>query len=270
MAVAGAAAGVARYPVVTATLRAQLTGRTEAIAWTWRTAPVGVWYQWPGGHNLLVVQYVVHVALPEPKTTVGIVGNLAFHYLAYGVLYGLTRQAVVARLLTTPPGVADLLRPVRQWVWDRVLLRGPRGAVFCACLRDVGWYFAQGLLGPCFTRLLAEARYRARLLGAGDSPHKRPRRALREPRLYDQAVGTFLTRIVVRAVLYPVDATIVRLMADEAGLTAHGYTGFFDCLRRSSAPLYSGFTRALVADLALGWAAAEAAHALSMLVWRLY
>ncbi|KAJ2707800.1 hypothetical protein H4R19_004863, partial [Coemansia spiralis] len=181
-------------------------------------------------------------------------------YLGFGLLYGLTRQSVVARLSGTSTGIIGLLRPALQWAWDRVLLRGPRGAVLCVCVRDIGCSLAQGLLAPCIALLFSLAHSLA---------HKRSRRARHDPGNYDQVVSMQLTRILVRAALYPVDATIVRLMADEAGLTDHAYAGFFDCLRRAPAPLYAGFTRALVADLAMGWAAAEAGHALSMLVWRL-
>ncbi|KAJ2708959.1 hypothetical protein H4R19_004490, partial [Coemansia spiralis] len=88
MAAARAAASVAQYPVITATMQTQLTGRTAPIVWTWRTATVGLWYQWPGGHNLLAVQHIANAVLPEPTTLVGIVATLAFQYLGFGLLYG--------------------------------------------------------------------------------------------------------------------------------------------------------------------------------------
>ncbi|KAJ2741265.1 hypothetical protein GGI20_005308 [Coemansia sp. BCRC 34301] len=93
--------------------------------------------------------------------------------------------------------------------------------------------------------------------------------------IYTQTACAILSSIVVRALLYPVDALIVRLMADQAGsLTRFGYTGFFNCLariRRSPtqglASLYGGFTSALVSDLALGWVTAEVAHYLCKSAW---
>ncbi|KAJ1666488.1 hypothetical protein IW140_004181 [Coemansia sp. RSA 1813] len=91
--------------------------------------------------------------------------------------------------------------------------------------------------------------------------------------VYMRYISTVASGIVTRALLYPVDSVIVRLMADEAALTACAYTGFFDCLARVArsprglATLYAGFTRALVADVVLGWAAAELAHALCKTAW---
>ncbi|KAJ1731544.1 hypothetical protein LPJ61_002482 [Coemansia biformis] len=264
-----AASWVVRYPVHTATMRAQLTGLVAPIKWTWRSAPVGVWYQWSGDHKLAVVECAVYAVLSEPATLRGVVASMALQYLGFGLLYGLTRQAVVARLTDARAGVVELLRPALRWSWDRALLRGPRGAVLCVCLRDVVSGIAQGLLAPCFARLLTAWSTRARLPGADDALLQHPRPAAREPLLYAHAVGSLLARIAMGAVLYPVDATIVRLMADEAGLTAHAYRGFFDCLLRAPAPLYAGFARALVADLALGWLAAEAVHVLCTFMRRL-
>ncbi|KAJ2550716.1 hypothetical protein EV175_003968 [Coemansia sp. RSA 1933] len=88
--------------------------------------------------------------------------------------------------------------------------------------------------------------------------------------VYMRFVSALVSGIVTRAVVYPVDALVVRLMADETALTAYGYTGFFDCLARSPrglASLYAGFTRALVADMVFGWAAAELAHVLCKTAW---
>ncbi|KAJ2907857.1 hypothetical protein GGI21_003467 [Coemansia aciculifera] len=94
--------------------------------------------------------------------------------------------------------------------------------------------------------------------------------------IYTQTVCTVLSSIAVRALLYPLDALIVRLIADQAGgLTSRfGYTGFFNCLtriRRSPtqglSSLYAGFTSALVSDLALGWLTAEVAHYLCKSAW---
>ncbi|KAJ2663568.1 hypothetical protein IWW48_001250 [Coemansia sp. RSA 1200] len=94
--------------------------------------------------------------------------------------------------------------------------------------------------------------------------------------MYMQYISTMASSIATRALIYPVNSVVIRLMADETGLTSHGYTGFFDCLARTarSSPqgsgllsLYAGFTRALVADLAFGWLAAEIAHVLFKTTW---
>ncbi|KAJ1730944.1 hypothetical protein LPJ72_004206 [Coemansia sp. Benny D160-2] len=94
--------------------------------------------------------------------------------------------------------------------------------------------------------------------------------------MYMQYISIVASSIATRALIYPVSSVVVRLMADETGLTSHGYTGFFDCLARTarSSPqgggllsLYAGFTRALVADLAFGWLAAEISHVLFKSTW---
>ncbi|KAJ2038044.1 DNA polymerase alpha catalytic subunit, partial [Coemansia sp. S2] len=74
--------------------------------------------------------------------------------------------------------------------------------------------------------------------------------------IYTQTVSCIVSGIAIRALLYPVDAIIVRLMADQAGgLTRFGYRGFFNCLgriRRSPTQgltsLYAGFTPSLDDD----------------------
>ncbi|KAJ1669720.1 hypothetical protein GGF38_002038 [Coemansia sp. RSA 25] len=108
-------------------------------------------------------------------------------------------------------------------------------------------------------------RRRRRPGGGGDADG--PAVEKDEVLVYTQAVCTALSSIAARALLYPVDALIVRLMADQAGLTRLGYTGFFSCLARvcrsptqGLSSLYAGFASALLSDLALGWATAEAVH----------
>ncbi|KAJ2399652.1 hypothetical protein GGI23_002519 [Coemansia sp. RSA 2559] len=99
---------------------------------------------------------------------------------------------------------------------------------------------------------------------------RRRRHADAELLVYMRYVSSVISGIATRALLYPVDTLVVRLMADEAALTPHAYTGFLDCLVRGSprlASLYAGFTRALVADVALGWVAAELAHVLCKTAW---
>ncbi|KAJ2238971.1 hypothetical protein GGI13_008174, partial [Coemansia sp. RSA 455] len=93
--------------------------------------------------------------------------------------------------------------------------------------------------------------------------------------IYTQTVSCIVSSIAIRALLYPVDAIIVRLMADQAGgLTRFGYRGFFNCLgriRRSPTQgltsLYAGFTPSLLSDLALGWLTAELAHYFCKSAW---
>ncbi|KAJ2478481.1 hypothetical protein EV174_004307, partial [Coemansia sp. RSA 2320] len=82
--------------------------------------------------------------------------------------------------------------------------------------------------------------------------------------IYTQAVTSLVSSIVVRALFYPLDAAIIRLMADQAGLTCFGYTGLFNCLSHirhtpghGLSSLYAGFSAALASDLALGWLTAE-------------
>ncbi|KAJ1799555.1 hypothetical protein LPJ59_001747 [Coemansia sp. RSA 2399] len=104
----------------------------------------------------------------------------------------------------------------------------------------------------------------------GRAQQQRRRHADAELLVYMRYVSSVVSGIATRALLYPVDTLVVRLMADEAALTAHAYTGFLDCLVRGSsslASLYAGFTRALVADVALGWVAAELAHVLCKTAW---
>ncbi|KAJ2342032.1 hypothetical protein GGF43_006029 [Coemansia sp. RSA 2618] len=116
--------------------------------------------------------------------------------------------------------------------------------------------------------------------GSDDSGDELPvagladRQALRRVEFlaYTRAVGAMLGAVAARAALYPVDSVLVRLMADEAGLTAHAYSGFFDCLARvcrsaGASALYAGFPVAVAADLALTWLSAEAMHYLCKTAW---
>ncbi|KAJ2412769.1 hypothetical protein GGI10_003485 [Coemansia sp. RSA 2530] len=109
-------------------------------------------------------------------------------------------------------------------------------------------------------------------LSAGSDKHKADKSDFL---IYTQTVSAIVSSIAIRALLYPVDAIVVRLMADQAGLTRYGYTGFFNCLsriRRSPSQglssLYAGFTPALLSDLALGWVTAEVAHYLCKSAWQ--
>ncbi|KAJ2850482.1 hypothetical protein IWW36_001862 [Coemansia brasiliensis] len=89
---------------------------------------------------------------------------------------------------------------------------------------------------------------------------------------FTEAVSSALSRVVTRALMYPIDTVLVRLMADEAGLTAYGFSGFFACLRhiyRSGgvSSLFYGFTTALTWDLALAWSSIEVMHFLCRSAW---
>ncbi|KAJ1933125.1 hypothetical protein FBU59_006139 [Linderina macrospora] len=90
--------------------------------------------------------------------------------------------------------------------------------------------------------------------------------------LYPRTISLMLAEILSRALLFPVDTVIIRLMGDEAGLTRFGYTGFFSCLRGEwtrvgPASLFAGFTGALVSELAIAWVGAELAHYLCKSTW---
>ncbi|KAJ2718333.1 hypothetical protein GGI07_005797 [Coemansia sp. Benny D115] len=85
--------------------------------------------------------------------------------------------------------------------------------------------------------------------------------------VYMQAVSGLLAELTARAVLYPLTTVVVRLMADETGVTRMGYRGFVDCVRRSPLSLYEGFGWATVAESALVWTAAEIAHYLCKSAW---
>ncbi|KAJ2836260.1 DNA-directed DNA polymerase alpha catalytic subunit pol1, partial [Coemansia sp. 'formosensis'] len=376
-----------RYPHHSATMYAQFSGirppwSTDLYQAMWRHMPVGILYQGFSGCHLGAVGMVVNAITPgEVSSLWAMLASVVMHYLVFALFYGAFRQSLMARLLDlshTPISLPQLIAPAAYWVRDRLLLRNPRGSVFCVYVRDVIGNVLQGGLDVILIRLLTSPRSVAMYLsvarigsttrrlaasilhGIGlpaliaQSPynlnnftapsrslpaHSTRRRALMratavaatntaaaingdiegappsmpaavplslEPAsdvdivftgvesqldpddplpvrrrrslsagsdrhvaekgeflIYTQTVSAILSSIAIRALLYPVDALIVRLMADQAGgLTAFGYTGFFNCLariRRSQGllSLYAGFTPALVSDLALGWITAE-------------
>ncbi|KAJ2018718.1 hypothetical protein IW146_009358 [Coemansia sp. RSA 922] len=395
------------YPQNSATMYAQFTGVRPP--WSvglyralWRHMPVGILYQGFSGYHLGVVGLVVNGITPGEVSSLWVmfVGVL-MHYLVFALFYGTFRQSLVTRLLDisgTPVSIPQLLAPAMWWIRDRLLLRNPRGSVFCVYARDVIGNIFQGTLEAFINRLLISPRSVAMyvsvarigsitrrlaasvLHGIGlpgfiaQSPyilseftmpssrslpsHSTRRRALMratavaaanntaingdidevsaldmhppvatvpmspaEPTssdveivftgiesqldlddqspptvtrrrrsvpagsempaekgeflIYTQTVSCIVSGIAIRALLYPVDAIIVRLMADQAGgLTRFGYRGFFNCLgriRRSPTQgltsLYAGFTPSLVSDLALGWLTAELAHYFCKSAW---
>ncbi|KAJ2697550.1 hypothetical protein H4218_003873 [Coemansia sp. IMI 209128] len=399
-----------KYPQRSATMYAQFTGvwpplSTNLYRALWRHMPVGVLYQGFGGYHLGVVGLVVNAITPgEVSSLWAMLASVLMHYFVFALFYGTFRQSLVTRLLDisgTPASMRQLLAPAAWWVRDRLLLRNPRGSVFCVYVRDVIGNILQGGLDTLLTRLLTSPgsiamylsvakissvtrRLAASLLhGIGlpaliaQSPytpgdfampsarslptHSTRRRALMRATavaaanstaaaingdmddtpvldmhsptatvpmspadpatsdvevvftgienqldpddqspppvsrrrvslsagsdkhkadksdflIYTQTVSAIVSSIAIRALLYPVDAIVVRLMADQAGLTRYGYTGFFNCLsriRRSPSQglssLYAGFTPALLSDLALGWVTAEVAHYLCKSAWQ--
>ncbi|KAI9506595.1 hypothetical protein GGI25_003406 [Coemansia spiralis] len=86
--------------------------------------------------------------------------------------------------------------------------------------------------------------------------------------IYAQFVASLLSNLILHAALYPIDSIAIRLMADEAGLTNHNYTGFFNCLIRTCRTpggpisLFAGFSKTLAADALVTWLGAELAHIL--------
>ncbi|KAJ1850757.1 hypothetical protein LPJ73_003295 [Coemansia sp. RSA 2703] len=225
----------------------------------------------------------------EATTAAGMALGVALHYCSFGVLYGAFRQSVVVRLLAAQ-GVrvsfADALRPVVCWARDRLLMRGPRGAVLALYLRDALGNGVQAGLAMCVTRLLTSKaavraygaigrhRLRRRPFGPADvmfgseTPPSEVLARSGELLIYTQAVASLLAAVATRLALYPVDSVLVRLMADEAGLTAHGYGGFFACAASVGVgKLYAGFVRTVVVESSLAWVAAEVAHYLCKSAW---
>ncbi|KAJ2777983.1 hypothetical protein GGI15_004328 [Coemansia interrupta] len=283
-----------RYPLHTSTMYTQYSGQTtqQSLMYLARTAPMGTLVHWAGGSHLGVVGSVVRMLMPNEATSAaGMAVGVALHYCAFGVLYGAFRQSVVVRLLAAQ-GVglswADAGRPVLQWVRDRVMLRGPRGAVLVLYLRDVMGNAVQAGLALCATRMLTSPKA-VGVYGAIGRRRMRRRRRPLEPAdvvfgaetppsevlarsgellIYTQAVASLMAAVATRLAFYPVDAVVVRLMADEAGLTSVGYTGFFACLRAvGGRQLYAGWVGTAVAEAALAWVAAELAHYLCKSAW---
>ncbi|KAJ2061398.1 DNA-directed DNA polymerase alpha catalytic subunit pol1 [Coemansia sp. S146] len=357
-----------RYPQHSATMYAQFAGvrppwSVGLYGALWRHMPVGILYQGFGGYHLGVVGLVVNTITPgEVSSLWAMLASVLMHYLVFALFYGTFRQSLVTRLLDisgTSVSIPQLIAPAMWWVRDRLLLRNPRGSVFCVYVRDVIGNVLQGGLDVFLNRLLTSPRSVAMYLsvakigsitrrlaasvlhGIGlpafiaQSPyilsdftipssrslpaHSTRRRALMratavaaanntavaingnmedvptldmhppaatvpmspaEPTssdveivftgiesqldlddqspptvtrrrrslsagsdkniaekgeflIYTQTVSAIVSSIAIRALLYPVDALIVRLMADQAdGLTRFGYTGFFNCLGR--------------------------------------
>ncbi|KAJ1720276.1 hypothetical protein LPJ53_005075 [Coemansia erecta] len=302
LAVAQTLVTLVRYPLHTSTMYTQYSGQTtqQSLLRLARTAPVGTLAQWAGGSHLGVVGSVVRTLMPNEATSAwGMLVGVGLHYCAFGVLYGAFRQSVVVRLLAAQGAkslsFADAVRPIMHWVRDRLLLRGPRGAVLALYLRDVAGNALQAGLALGATRLLTSSpavraygaigrrqRMRRRqqqqrplrpedVVFASDPMVAPPSEALArggELLIYTQAVASLLAAVATRLAFYPVDSVVVRLMADEAGLTQCGYAGFFACLGAVGwRPLYAGWVRTAVAEASLAWLAAEVAHYLCRSAW---
>ncbi|PIA15971.1 hypothetical protein COEREDRAFT_102608 [Coemansia reversa NRRL 1564] len=213
----------------------------------------------------------------------------------------------------TPSSGGDVLRMSVQWARDVLLLRRPRGAVLSFYVRDIAASIVAGTLSHVLEQLLRSqwaAGVYLRVLRIGRvfrqvgnrlrawagvmhkipaPPLIRTARMLQVQSVDEQSthkdtcngdVGAFvklaagtLAGVLARALMYPADAVVLRVVADEAGLTAHGYSGFSDCLRRlARSPsglrvLYSGFGRAMAVELGLGWLTLEIAHYFCKAPW---
>ncbi|KAJ1643539.1 hypothetical protein J3B02_001825 [Coemansia erecta] len=294
--IAQATVSLVRYPLHTSTMYTQYSGKQSTQNWRvlCRTAPLGSLYQWMAGSHLGVVGLVIRTLVPREATTVpGMVASVGLHYAAFGLLYGAFRQSVVSRLQAASPSgpvlaVADHLRAVIAWIRDRLCLRGPQGSVLSLYLRDVAGNALQAALSMGFTRLLtspiAVHLYSAILRTKPSKraimddepeimfqPHIAPTAVLAskgELLIYTQAIASLLAAVSTRLVFYPVDTVILRLMADEAGLTSFGFKGFFECLSSCSwSSLYDGFATTAVTELSLAWLAAEIAHFMCKSAW---
>ncbi|KAJ2794974.1 hypothetical protein H4R20_006044 [Coemansia guatemalensis] len=211
------------------------------------------------------------------------------------------------------PRALDVLTKAAQWARDVVLLRRPRGAVLSFYVRDIAASIVHGALSHAFEQLLRSQwaagiylrvlrvgrglrrvgnRLRTWAGGLGRTPAPSLIRTARQlqaqyvdgqPTKQDTrngdagafvrlAAGT-LAAVLARAIMYPADAVVLRVVADETGLTTHAYAGFCDCLRRLARRpaglrvLYSGFGRAMAVELGLGWLTLEIAHYLCKAPW---
>ncbi|KAJ1935089.1 hypothetical protein EC988_008596, partial [Linderina pennispora] len=116
---------------------------------------LGSIYRWSSGYHLSGIGAILSIIYPgESRTVLAMLANIALHYLTYGAFYGLFRQSLVVRIYADSPSPPGLWRPGLGWIRDRVMLRGPRGAVLCAYLRDVLGNLAQGVAAYYLTRLV--------------------------------------------------------------------------------------------------------------------
>ncbi|KAJ2704299.1 hypothetical protein FB645_003380 [Coemansia sp. IMI 203386] len=287
--VAQALVSILRYPLQTSSMYIQYSGQpaqiTQRLLWT---APLGSMYQWLAGSHLGVVGLAVRTLVPGEATSIkGMVAGVALHYGIFGLLYGVFRQSTVSRLQLAspkgPPSITNCIWPALTWIQDRILLRGPRGSILPLYLRDVAGNALQAALSMYVTRLLTSStavRIYSGILRARPQKadlavdvvfHREPTEVLAskgELLIYTQAIASLVAAVTTRMVFYPVDSVILRLMADEVGLTRLAYKGFFDCLGRVSWwSLFDGFAYTAVTELSLAWLAAEIAHYLCKSAW---
>ncbi|KAJ1932011.1 hypothetical protein FBU59_006517, partial [Linderina macrospora] len=154
-----------RYPVRTLVIHTQFTGIEPSFGSlryraTWARLTRGAWlgsvYRWSSGYHLGGIGMILTVIYPgESSTVTSMLVNITLHYLTYGAFYGLFRQSLVARIHAGSPAAypQGLWRPAVAWIRDRLMLRGPRGSVACAYLRDVLGNLAQGVLSYYLTRV---------------------------------------------------------------------------------------------------------------------
>ncbi|KAJ1869671.1 hypothetical protein LPJ55_005209 [Coemansia sp. RSA 990] len=295
---------LAQYPLQTRTTLMHLTQQTPPIGvHLLRGFPLGILSQrirlWPQR----IASTATLAVRGQAKSFVRSAGGLILHYCLYAMTYGLVRQSLIAQI--AGGSVGGLLAPSLQWVRDLLLFRA-RGAVLSTYLCDtlqrsllsvVKQAVSFALLSFCVVpkfKAFAETQDSGRISllqemaldmpGQGqlqlapsieaDSGSAYDWRVIRRVEFlcFTEAVGSMLSCVVTRALMYPIDTVLVRLMADEAGLTAYGFSGFFACLRHTYraggvASLFYGFSTALTWDLALAWSSVEALHLLCKSAW---
>ncbi|KAJ2081536.1 hypothetical protein H4R24_002264 [Coemansia sp. RSA 988] len=233
--------------------------------------------------------------------------------LVYGLLRQSVAVRLQAAGGNKPPLTLDVLKMAAEWTRHVLLFRRPRGAVLSFYMRDIAASIVHGALSHALEQLLRSQwaaglyirvlrvgrelrrvgnRLRMWVGGFGRAPTSSLIRTARRlqaqyvdglPTKQDTrngdagafvrlAAGT-MAAVLARALMYPADSIALRVIADETGLTAHGYSGFCDCLRRLTRRpaglrvLYSGFGSVMAVELGLGWLTLEIAHYLCKASW---
>ncbi|KAJ2833059.1 hypothetical protein J3B01_004583 [Coemansia erecta] len=163
IAVCRAVAWMIRYPLHTATMCEQFGAHNPLLVGDvmmsarrlWHGLPVGAVYERTSNWHLHVAGLATGLVAPKATTLVRTACGVVVHYVSYATMYGLMRQSVAARLLSTRNvQLHSLVWPSVLWVRDLWLLRSPRGSVLSLYVRDILSSIVQGALCVLFTRVL--------------------------------------------------------------------------------------------------------------------
>ncbi|KAJ2455894.1 hypothetical protein EV183_000510 [Coemansia sp. RSA 2336] len=288
---------LAQYPVQVRTTLMHLTGQTPPLGvHLLQGFPLGIMFQrirlWPqrlaGTATLAVRGHSGSLA----RSAAG----LLVHYGMYAVSYGLVRQSLVAQI--AGGSLRSLLAPSLEWIrhlfslrssgsvlsmyvcdtLQRMLLSVVKQAVSFAllsvCVVPKFKTFAERDSERLLTEMVLDMTQQDGVAEGADSGSTYDWRVIRRVEFlcFTEAVGSMLSGVVTRALMYPIDTVLVRLLADEAGLTSYGFSGFFACLKHTYRAgglhaLFYGFSTALSWDLALSWPFIELMHLLCKSAW---